>query len=61
MPDSPVTDPDEIARYVASARDLYLTATNAAYEIADPPVVVRTPTGARVMAWLPVADEDVTA
>ena len=60
MPDDAVTDPTEIARYVASARELY-EIQSGAVEIADPPVVVRTAGGARVMAWLPVEDEDLTA
>ena len=59
MPDDAITDPAEIARYVASARDLY--PRDSALEIAEPPVVVRTAGGARVMAWLPVEDEDLTA
>ena len=60
MPDTPIADPAEIARYVASARELYALA-DSAIELPDPPIVVRTPTGARVLAWLPVEDEDVTA
>ena len=62
MPDDAMTDPAEIDRYVASARELYLHVLEAsAIEIPDPPVVVRTTTGARVLAWLPIEDEDVTA
>ena len=61
MPDEPITDPAEIARYVASAQQLYRVGDEWAAEIADPPVVVRTAEGARVMAWLPIEDEDLTA
>ena len=57
--DDRITDPKEVAAYVASARGLYeLDQDVNAIEIADPPVVVRTPAGAKVMAWLPVEDED---
>ncbi len=58
MPDDAVTDPDEIARYIATVRELY--PKDLPIELAHPPIVVRTPTGARVMAWLPVEDEDLT-
>lgn len=62
MPDDALTDPKEIARYVESASELYVhILMEAAVEIPDPPVVVKTATGARVMAWLPIEDEDVTA
>lgn len=60
MPDDAIADPAEIARYVASARELYAL-SGSAIELPDPPVVVRTSTGARVLAWLPVEDEDLTA
>ncbi len=60
MSDDAVTDHAEIARYVASARELYELA-GSTIELPDPPVVIRTATGARVMAWLPVEDEDLTA
>lgn len=57
--DDRVTDPKEIASYIESARGLYnLDQDVNAIEIADPPVIVRTPAGAKVMAWLPVEDED---
>jgi hypothetical protein len=58
MTDKPIIDPAEVERYVQSARDLY--GTDTAMEIANPPVVVKTASGARVMAWLPVEDEDLT-
>ena len=39
--------------------DLNASVTNPkALEIADPPVVIVTRSGAKVMAWLPVEDED---
>jgi hypothetical protein len=57
MPDDAITEPDEIARYIATVREMY---PDTALELAQPPVVVRTATGARVMAWLPIEDEDVT-
>jgi hypothetical protein len=44
MTDKPITDPAEAARYVQSARDLY--GTDSALEIAEPPVVVKTASGA---------------
>jgi len=47
MPDDAITDPVEIARYVATVRKLY---PDTAMELAQPPIVVRTATGARVMA-----------
>ena len=54
-----ITDPAEIDAYLTSARGLYdLDQPVNAIEIADPPVVEKTPSGARVMAWLPVEDED---
>jgi hypothetical protein len=55
-----ITDPEEIAAYVASARALYW-AENPSIEIAEEPVVMRTPTGARVAVWLPVDAEDLAA
>ena len=55
-----IADPAEIARYVASARELYALA-DGAIELPDPPIVVRTASGARVLAWLPIEDEDLTA
>ena len=58
----PLTDPKEIAAALASARALYgLDEDMSAVEITDPPVVIRTDTGYRVMAWLPVLTEDVVA
>lgn len=54
-----LTDAKEIAAIVASARGLYqLDQDVNAIEIADSPVVVRTAAGFKVMAWLPVEDED---
>ena len=54
-----ITDPAEIAAYVASVRELYALDQDVnAIEISDPPVVIRTATGAKVMAWLPIDDED---
>ena len=61
MPDDPITDPAEIARYVEAAFELYSAGTDNLIQIADPLVVVRTSGGAKVMAWLQVADEDLTA
>ena len=60
MPDDAIADPAEIARYVACARELYALA-DSAIELPDPPIVVRTASGARVLAWLPIEDEDLTA
>jgi len=58
----PLTDPKEIADALASARALHgLDEDMSAIELADPPVVIRTDTGYRVMAWLPVLTEDVIA
>ena len=60
MPDEAITDPAEIASYVASARELYLVPSlDLPIEISNPPVVVRTASGARFMAWLPVEDDDL--
>ena len=59
MSETPITDRAEAARYAQSARDLY--GEDSAVEISDPPVVVKTAGGARVMAWLVVEDEDLTA
>lgn len=57
--DDTLTDPAEIAAIVKSARGLYnLDQDVNAIEISDPPVIVRTQTGFKVMAWLPVDDED---
>ena len=54
-----ITDPAEIAAYLASVLGLYdLDQPVNAIELADPPVIERTASGARVMAWLPVEDED---
>ena len=54
-----ITDPKKIAAYVKSAKGLYdLDAGVNAIEVADPPVVIATPSGAKVMAGLPVDDED---
>ena len=61
MADHPnqLTDPAEIAAIVTSARGLYrLDQDVNAIEISDPPIVVRTDTGHKVLAWLPVDDED---
>jgi hypothetical protein len=58
MPDDAITDPDEIARYIATVHELY---PETGMELAQPPVIVRTATGARVMAWLPIEDEDLYA
>lgn len=55
-----VTDDAELAAYVQSARDLYFL-DECAIEIAEPPVVEKTADGARVLAWLPVLEEDKTA
>jgi hypothetical protein len=61
MPDDEkITDPAEVARYVECARAFY-ACENSAVEIADPLVVVKTAGGARVMAWLPIEEEDLTA
>lgn len=60
----PVTDPIKIAAYVKSAERFYLSPEGAGaveVELADPPVVVKTESGAKVMAWLPIDDEDLVA
>ena len=49
-----IVDPDEIQKYVASAHSLY-DVEHVAIVIANPPVVERTPAGARVLAWIPEA------
>ena len=54
-----ITDPVKVVAYVNSARGMYALEEHVnAIEIADPPVVVAKPAGAKVMAWLPVEDED---
>lgn len=54
-----ITVKAEVDAYVSTARAMYgLDEELSAIEVTDPPVVVRTPDGAKVMAWLPVADED---
>ena len=52
MSNERVTDPAEIEAYLASVRGLY-DLEQTAIHIAKPYVVERTPSGARVMAWLP--------
>ena len=57
--DDEITDAAKVAAFVKSAEGLYdLDGGVNAIEIADPPVVIATPSGAKVMAWLPVEDED---
>ena len=65
MQDENITDPDTVARYIHSVRDLY--GSDSAMEVAEPPIVVKTSgryatsAGDRVMVWLFVAEEDLTA
>jgi hypothetical protein len=61
MDDERIRGAELEAKYVASVRDLYGVGSFTAIEIAEPVVVLKTPTGARVLAWLPVEDEDLTA
>ena len=57
---SPETRADERTTLAAvSAAKAIVENTVAAIEIANPPVVVKTPDGVRVMAWLPIATEDL--
>jgi hypothetical protein len=53
-----IDNPEEARKYVESAIVLHDLA-DTAIEINDPPFVVRTATGAKVMAWLPVEEEDL--
>jgi hypothetical protein len=46
-----ITDPERIAAYVDSAQ--YFYTVDAEIRFDDPPVVARTPYGAKVRAWLP--------
>ena len=58
MPDEkPITDPERVAAYVRSARIVYCFNSEQPDppEIDKPPIVVKTPAGAKVRAWLPVA------
>jgi hypothetical protein len=58
LPDEePITDPEKIAAYVRSARIVYGFDDGQLDpgEIDKPPAVVKTPDGAKVRAWLPVA------
>jgi hypothetical protein len=58
MPDEkPITDPEKIAAYVRSARIVYGLDDDGhdPGEIDNPPTVVKTPAGAKVRAWVPVA------
>jgi hypothetical protein len=61
MTNDKITDPVEAARYEKSAKEFYIDALESGAEIAEPRVVVRTETGAKVLAWLPVDEEDLTA
>src|ERR1700758_788676 len=55
--EKPVIDPEEIAVYVRIARIVYGFDDDQPdpREIDHPPIVVRTPDGAKVRAWLPAA------
>jgi hypothetical protein len=57
MPDEkPITDPEEIADYVRIARIVHgLDNQHDRGDIDNPPTVVKTPDGAKVRAWVPVA------
>ncbi len=52
-----MTDDVQAAAYVEKARAAYFV-DECAIEIAAPPVVEKTKSGARVLAWLPVEDGD---
>jgi hypothetical protein len=56
--DEKIDDPEEVRKYVETAKAVYDVA-GTAIEIRDPPFVVKTPTGAKIAAWLPVDEEDL--
>ena len=58
LPDEkPITDPEKIAAYVRSARIVYGLDVDEhdSGKIDNPPIVIPTPDGAKVRAWLPAA------
>ena len=50
---------EQTTRAAVSAAKAIVENTVAAIEIANPPVVVKRSDGVRVMAWLPIATEDI--
>jgi hypothetical protein len=58
MADEKIDDSEQVKKYLATAKGLY-NLDETAIEIRDPPFIVRTETGAKIAAWLPVDDEDL--
>ena len=55
-----IRDPEQVARYVETARRVY-GEMNVQLDFADPPTVSKTTTGAKIAVWLNVEDEDLLA
>jgi hypothetical protein len=56
--DEKIDDPKKVEAYIKTAKALY-DLDSTAIEIRDPPFIVKTPTGAKIAAWIPVDDEDL--